>query len=89
MRWKLLALALLAIVAGGCQSHCEKASVTLCNACEQRRLATLGSGAAATPADVGADPGRPPTPGAFDVASCVERTRLACEQHRSPPNCPY
>lgn len=88
MRRIVLALAALAILGSGCEaSRCETASVTLCKACNQRALAAAAKMPANEPAPDAA--GQPPTPGAFDLESCVARTRLACEQHRSPPNCPF
>jgi hypothetical protein len=78
----------LALVAMGCEaSRCETASVTLCKACSARAVAAAEKSAKVAPA-ADAD-GQPPTPGAFDLDSCVERTRQACEAHRSPPNCPF
>lgn len=88
MRRSIPILFILAILVMGCEaSRCETASVTLCKACNARAIAAA---AKAPKADAAADAaGQPPTPGAFDVDSCVERTRQACEAHRSPPNCPF
>ncbi len=88
MRRTVLALASLALFSIGCEaSRCETASVTLCKACNERVIAAAAKKAPSEPAAESA--GQPATPGAFDVTSCVERTRQACEAHRSPPSCPF
>ncbi len=87
MRRTLLALVSLALLGAGCaDSKCEAPTLAICKACNERAIAAAAKKPASEPAASAA--GRP-TPGAFDLDSCIERTRQACEQHRSPPNCPF
>lgn len=90
MRRTALALTLvcLALLGAGCEeSQCEAPTLAICKACNERAIAAAAKKSASEPA--GNVAGQPPTPGAFDLDSCIERTRQACEQRRSPPNCPF